>query len=62
MKKYIDADELHEIINWTHLRPPFSKKRVHRFIDACRTADVRENVHGEWKHIGGDEWCCSSCG
>ena len=25
-------------------------------------ADARENVHGEWKHIGGDEWCCSLCG
>lgn len=19
-------------------------------------------VHGEWRHIGGDEWCCSECG
>lgn len=25
-------------------------------------ADVRENVKGEWEHLGGDEWLCSSCG
>ena len=21
-----------------------------------------ERPHGEWKHIGGDEWVCSECG
>lgn len=26
------------------------------------TADVVEVKHGEWIHIGGDEWCCSHCG
>lgn len=25
-------------------------------------ADVRENIHGEWKHLGGDEWVCTACG
>lgn len=24
--------------------------------------DVRDNVRGDWKHIGGDEWCCGFCG
>ena len=31
-------------------------------IKKALSADVRENVHGEWKHLGGDEWCCPSCG
>lgn len=26
------------------------------------TADVVEVVHGEWSHLGGDEWCCTNCG
>jgi hypothetical protein len=25
-------------------------------------ADVVERKRGEWKYIGGDEWCCSCCG
>lgn len=25
-------------------------------------ADVAPVVHGRWKHLGGDEWCCSACG
>ena len=25
-------------------------------------ADVAPVVHGEWIHLGGDEWCCSACG
>lgn len=26
------------------------------------TADVAPVVHGRWRHLGGDEWCCSACG
>jgi hypothetical protein len=26
------------------------------------TADVEEVKRGEWKHLGGDEWCCTNCG
>lgn len=25
-------------------------------------ADVAPVVHGEWAHLGGDEWCCTACG
>ena len=25
-------------------------------------ADVRPERHGEWVHLGGDEWGCSCCG
>ena len=31
-------------------------------IDAQPAADVAPVVHGEWIHLGGDEWCCSACG
>ena len=24
--------------------------------------DVRPVVRGKWKHMSGDEWCCSNCG
>ena len=26
------------------------------------TVEAVPVVHGEWRHIGGDEWCCSECG
>ena len=26
------------------------------------TVEAVPVVHGEWIHIGGDEWCCSECG
>ena len=32
------------------------------FADAIPSADVAQVMHGEWKHIGGDEWCCTACG
>ncbi len=25
-------------------------------------ADVALVVRGEWRHSGGDEWCCTNCG
>lgn len=31
-------------------------------VDCFPTADVAPVVHGEWIHLGGDEWCCSACG
>lgn len=61
MSRYIDADKLQRhgnrggIVYW-------------RDIEAQPTADVRENVKGEWvldgkRHRGGIRWChCSVCG
>lgn len=31
-------------------------------IKAIPAADVAPVVHGEWRHIGGDEWRCTNCG
>lgn len=31
-------------------------------VDCFQPADVAPVVHGEWIHLGGDEWCCSACG
>lgn len=33
-----------------------------QYIEALPAADVAQVVHGRWKHLGGDEWCCSACG
>jgi len=33
------------------------------WVSSCEpAANVREDVRGEWKHLGGDEWCCPACG
>ena len=31
-------------------------------VDDIPPADVAPVVHGQWIHLGGDEWCCSACG
>lgn len=31
-------------------------------IGTLSAADVALVVHGEWWHLGGDEWCCTNCG
>lgn len=59
--RLIDADELHEIINWTHMKPPFSKKAVHRYIDMARTVDAKPVRHGHWVRKG-LLYHCSACG
>lgn len=33
-----------------------------KFFDDCPLPDAVPVVHGEWIHLGGDEWCCSACG
>ena len=26
------------------------------------TVEAKEVVNGKWRHLGGDEWCCTECG
>lgn len=33
-----------------------------RFYDDCPLPEADPVQHGRWKHIGGDEWCCTNCG
>ena len=61
MRRYIDADKLQEEFKELH----GGKRSL--LIDAQPTADVRENVKGEWTkengYVAGDrEWKCSVCG
>lgn len=38
---------------------------LYGFIERIKeqpAANVREDVQGEWAHLGGDEWCCTVCG
>ena len=32
------------------------------YTDAMADHNLVERKRGEWKYIGGDEWCCSVCG
>ena len=38
------------------------KASVKRVVAQQPTVEAVPVVHGEWRHIGGDEWCCSECG
>lgn len=63
MTRLIDADELHEIVNWSHEKPPYSKKKIHRIIDMARTVDAEPVRHGKWTKIpSADIGTCSCCG
>ena len=38
------------------------KASVKRVVAQQPTVEAVPVVHGKWRHIGGDEWCCSECG
>ena len=61
MPRYIDADDLLTELAFYTDRPTKSVMKLIKSI-ARHPADVIEVKPGEWKHLGGDEWCCSRCG
>ena len=69
MTRLVDADELHEIVNWSHEKPPYSKKKIHRLIDMTRTVDAEQVKHGKWMpreegvvYPFWERYTCSACG
>ena len=68
MSRYIDADKLYEDMQWSIQHDMYDKPFDYLAeIDCQPTADVRENVKGEWTkeagYVAGDrEWKCSICG
>lgn len=65
MSRYIDADKLIDNIKLAEL-PVISRSVLTEcLIPNQPTADVRENVRGEWIDRGKDmmiRWQCSECG
>ena len=69
MARYIDADMLKELIDGGYdidfSETPETKAELLNMIDYQDTADVRENVHGNWVGID-DDPCetfeCDRCG
>ena len=71
MRRYIDADKLRSEFDynsgtycaaWEFIDKPSD---IQFLIDEQPTADVRENVRGEWIDRGKDmmlRWQCSECG
>lgn len=56
--RLIDADDLDE------KGIEFSDTNVYVPIEAIWNAPTIEAEpvrHGEWEHLGGDEWCCTVC-
>ena len=64
--KYINADEMIADFELMAKYQPEWKRNT--IMGMCATmkmkkaADVVLVRHGSWKHLGGDEWCCSQCG
>lgn len=42
-----------------HVGPPGGARKLMENAPAVDAEPVR---HGEWKHLGGDEWRCAVCG
>lgn len=66
MKEYIDRAEyrerLSDLESWCQdLRKPGLTQALQMF-DEFPAADVAPVVHGQWGHLGGDEWLCTACG
>lgn len=65
MSKYIDADRL-EKDGWSIVRirqaSPTEMVYETKKPTDFPAADVVEVRHGHWKHLGGDEWFCTTCG
>ena len=70
MSRYIDADELIKTISSTKFTSLGANDILvtccQIVIDNAPTADVRENVKGEWKEVAESGLCdlrrCSNCG
>ena len=65
MPRYIDADKLKEHYSWWRDR---YKEIFDDIVEQQPSADVRENIHGEWIRatdrygINGEAvWKCSAC-
>ena len=42
--------------------PYLQAAKVLREVSDAPAADVAPVVHGQWGHLGGDEWLCTACG
>lgn len=67
MARYVDADAMRERLLERGLKVDeriiqILYKTAIELLDIQPSADVRPERHGEWFHIGGDEWGCSCCG
>lgn len=58
MNDYISRKAL---LDWVHEFYPEDKVFASAIINAP-AADVAPVVHGQWGHLGGDEWLCTACG
>ena len=56
-KEYIEREAV--LRDWPLCDEPAD---AYQFIRGFPAADVVERKTGKWIHLGGDEWCCSSCG
>ena len=65
MKRYIDAYALENRIEDFEILTGIKFDIVHDFVSSQPTADVRENISGEWiekPEIGDCCYICSECG
>ena len=59
MAEYIDRYEL--LNQFLDTKPYKLSGQFEKLICNIPAADVAPVKHGGWRHIGGDEWCCSCC-
>ena len=59
-KKYIDAETIRSRMMYYGFRAP--DMTVTEFVDSLPTADVRENVYGEFIELAPCKYRCGGCG
>ena len=62
MAEYIEREAAYEKCGWYNTVNGKSVCAVRKDeLAAIPVADVASVVHAEWRHLGGDEWCCTHC-
>lgn len=65
MSRLIDADKLKDAVyeSFAPYQMEWARTihQIQKVIDEQPPVEAAPVVHGEWIHIGGDEWCCPVC-
>ena len=62
MAEYVDKAKIVEWFRpYGHASESIPFETLVSDLRDMKAADVTPVVHGDWAHLGGDEWCCTNC-
>ena len=63
MGRLIDAEDFESFLRALESAGAgdYSTDGIIIMLEKQPTIEAEPVVHGEWEHLGGDEWCCTVC-